>query len=436
VFSDYKKRPLGLILLLLMILMGFEVGTKKPLCITSKIVNKIDRITLVKDARTQSIKAESIYSCSTYKIPRFSTYFYENLGDLNQRLHKIEKVAALLGINGQLDIEISEVTSGQLKLKNNKIAVSQDRLNDQELEKLVVTVLLLQNMKFESAHFAGFLAGWLTDQATSDSAFEEIWNDSFESLSVFEQFGLKEAIYARLRGLPEFNHKTLSENMQSLLTAETSSVQKFKSIFNERVRIMGVTNSSLVADLIFENLSEGDFDSESLLALAKSNKTKKIIFKDSSGTYLLPFMTKLDSQEATAPLRVLLVNSDSAKAPDVNQYLKNTERLVVFKRKAKDSQLKFSSLFASKDLKRNELAFLNANKGFDVIQFHIPSLSYAKSSPAASVAKLKDYFGLLRKANSVAVQKKLGWQSAEWSIEAQAFKPIAVYDVIQYYRIN
>jgi len=415
-----------------MILMGFEVGTKKPLCITSKIVNKIDRVTLVKDARTESIRADSIYSCSTYKIPRFSTYFYENLGDINSRLLKIEKVAALLGLNGQLDIEISDITTGQLKLKNNKIAVSEDRFNDHELEKLVVTVLLLQNMKFESAHFAGFLAGWLTDQSTNDSAFEEIWNDSFESLSVFEQFGFKEAVYTTLRTQPDFNHKSLSENMQSLLTAETAPVQKFKSIFNERMRILGVNNSSPVADLIFENLSEGDFDSESLMALAKANKTKKIIFKDSSGSYLLPYMTKLDSQAASAPLRVLLVNSDSASAPDVKQYLKNTERLVVFKRKSKDSQLKFSSLFASNDIKRNELAFLNANKGFDVIQFHIPSLSYAKTSPV----RLKDYFGLLREAKSVAVQKKLGWQSAEWSIEAQAFKPVAVYDVIQYYRIN
>ncbi len=432
VFSEYKKRPLGLILLLVMILMGFEVGTKKPLCISSKIVNKIDRVSL-EDASSESILTETLYSCSNYKIPRFSTYFYENLGAIDARLHKIERAASLLGLMGRVDIEINETTTGQLKLKNNKIAVSADRLEDPELEKLFVTVLLLQNMKFESAQFAGFLAGWLTGHAATDSAVEEIWYDSFESLNTLEQFNFRESVFAELRKYPDFPHKSLLENIQTLLGQETNSVLHFKSVFNQRLQNLGAASTSPVADLIFENKSDSDFDSASLLTLAKSYKAKRVVFEEKGSSYVLPFMTKMDSSlkaQLTTPLRVLLVDTNTKL--NFDSYLKNTERLIVFKTKAADSQLKFSGLFVSNDVKKNELAFLNANKGFDVIQFHIPTFKYTK----AQMGPVKDYFGLLKKAKSFAVKKMLGWESEVWSIEAQAFKPVAVYDVIQYYRIN
>lgn len=432
--KPYKKRPLGLILLLLMILMGFEVGTKKPLCISSKIVNKIDRVALSEDATSKSTFTESIYSCSTYKIPAFSVYFYENLDSLNSRLSKIEKVSALLGLHGRLDIEINETSSGQLKLKNNKIIVSRDSLDNGNLEKLVVSVLLLQNMKFESAQFVGFLSGWLTGQVNADSGIEEIWNDSFQNLDLYEKFKFKEAVFSELRKFPDFRHKSLSENMLDLLKSESSSVQSFKTVFEDKMKNLGIADTSSGVDLIFQNKSGSDFDSENLLALAKRFKTKRILFEDETGAYVLPTMAKLDASansQLKTQLRVLLV--DNKTALNFNPYFKNTERLVVFKSKAVASKLNFSNLFASEDLTKNELSFLNANKNFDVIQFHVPSLRYRQSQ----LSQIKDYFGLLKEAKSFAAKKKqLGWESEVWSIEAQAFKPIAVYDVIQYYRIN
>ena len=433
VLQSYFKRPLGLILLVLMVLMGFEVGTKKPLCINSQIVNKIDRVTAPNDA-SASGNSELIYNCSTYRIPAFSSYFYENIDDLTERFLKIEKVALLLGLKGRLDIEINEAEQGQLKIKNNKISVSPDRLEDPEFAKLFVSVLLLQNMKFASAPFVGFLSGWLTDAPGGESAIEEIWFETYDSLGLIQKYKFKESIYNELRSSPEFNYQSMTENMLALLKSDTVSVREFKNIFSEKLNRLGLADTAKPLDLIFENLSGGEFKMDSLVALAKANKEKRIAIEDRSGLYLLPYMTHVEDNtklQMTTRLRILLVSQKSSV--NINNYFKNTDRLILFRAKTDQSDLKFQSLFATDDLTKNELSLLHVNKDFDVIQFHVPSLRFRQGQ----FKQIKDYFGLIKEAKSSIVQKKkLGWDSVEWSIEAQAFKPLAVFDVIQFYRVN
>jgi hypothetical protein len=65
-----------------MLLLALQAGFKKPLCINSNIVYKIDRIS--------DKKNESIYSCAQFKNVLFSNFLYEKLGDLESRLNQLE----------------------------------------------------------------------------------------------------------------------------------------------------------------------------------------------------------------------------------------------------------------------------------------------------------------------------------------------------------
>jgi hypothetical protein len=452
-FKSYFKRPLGLFLLVVMVLMGFEAGTKKPLCISSNIVNKIDRVSVVVNALSDSRSTEangdsteSIYACTSYKIPEFSVYFYENLDLLNEKLNRIEKAAALSGIAGKLNVVIAENATGVLSLNDRVLTVSSDRLEDADFAKYFMAGLLAQSKKTESEAFSTFLAGWLTNDPQEESVMEEIWTNSFASLGPFEKFEFQESIYQKLRSTKYFDGKSVTENMLALLDSERSSVQKFKSVFTERLKNFGLADGGLAKfDFIFENQSDEAPDLATLQKVAKEHKDKRILFQDKSGLYVLPYKIRLsDSTAVITSLRVVMADAHS-KIP-LKKYFGNTEKLIVFRVKSestakgtaksnaniKEPQLKFGSLFSSDELAKNEIALLHDNKNFDVIQFHVPSLK----SREAQLGQIKDYFGLLKNSKAEAKKSRLGWESEEWSIDAQAFKPVAIYDVIQYYRIN
>lgn len=58
--------------------------TKRPLCIDSKVVERIDRLT--------SNNAESVYRCALNKSTPYSAYFSEELRDLTYRVQQIERL--------------------------------------------------------------------------------------------------------------------------------------------------------------------------------------------------------------------------------------------------------------------------------------------------------------------------------------------------------
>jgi hypothetical protein len=439
-FQEYVKRPLGLILLVLMVLMGFEAGTKKPLCISSNIVNKIDRITaqpskirLQNNAITGGSSKETIYSCSVHKIPAFSAYFQENSEELSSKLGKIEKIAALSGMHGKLDVVIDENQTDILKLDKNVLVVSTDKLNDPEFSKLFMLGLMAQSKVSESEAFNTFLAGWLSDDVQDDSVMEEVWKESFDSLSLFQKFEFKEAVFSNLRKTKYFSNKSVTENMMTLLESQKSSVKFFKDVLSEKLKTYGLIEGSSTFDLVFQNLNQEKADIKNLITLAKEHKDKRILFQDGTGSYILPFMIPLSddlNKSVTANLKVLMAGKNSKVS--FEKYFGNTERLMIFKSTGEVEELKWKALFATDDLIKNEIALLHDNKTFDVIQFHVPSMK----SRQAQLKHIGDYFNLLKDSKADAKKIKLGWDSEQWSSDAQAYKPVAIYDVIQYYRIN
>ncbi len=125
--------------------------------------------------------------------------------------------------------------------------------------------------------------------------------------------------------------------------------------------------------------------------------------------------------------RVYLAQNKLSKVP-FKSFFTNTEKLIVFDVNQKTETLNFKYLFKN-DLKN----FLATNRKFDFIQFHLPSMQFR----LAKLENTQNYFQLLqanRKSN--VKQRGLGWESLSWSEDVQAFKPIALYDVIQYFRLN
>ena len=98
---SYLYRPFGLFFLFLMILLAFQVVLKKPLCIESSIVYKIDRIS--------NENTESIYNCKQWKSVAFSPYFFESIDSLQTQISKAEMLLRALGISNQIVIVIDEL---------------------------------------------------------------------------------------------------------------------------------------------------------------------------------------------------------------------------------------------------------------------------------------------------------------------------------------
>jgi hypothetical protein len=50
---------------------------------------------------------------------------------------------------------------------------------------------------------------------------------------------------------------------------------------------------------------------------------------------------------------------------------------------------------------------------------------------------VSDYFKFVSNIDAAKSEyKALGWSQSKWSVDLQAFKPVANFDVIQYFRIN
>lgn len=104
------------------ILMGLLVTIKKPLCIDSKVVNKIDRVGFS--------QTETIYQCSSMiKIP-YSRYFDENKNQIEARLESITTfLNQIEPFHQRLIIQINEQEPILFKVSQNKIQIGINLFN-------------------------------------------------------------------------------------------------------------------------------------------------------------------------------------------------------------------------------------------------------------------------------------------------------------------
>jgi hypothetical protein len=434
---EYTKRPFGLILLVLMILMGFEVGTKKPLCISSSIVNKIDRLASLSGGKAQALTtsaanftSETLYNCSAFKVPAFSKFFYEEIDFLNARIKRVEGLSRLMGFKSQIEIVLDERTKNYIDLKKNVLVVSPDRLAGESFERFLMNAVLSANIKTENHQFIGFLSDWLTANNAEESVLAEVWNQSFSRLSLTEKFKVKSEIYNKIKNESNFLEVSMTENMLSLLSSDSLSVKNFKSSFQSNLESFGLIAGESHFDLVIQVAEGAKFNLKDMASQAKRFAPNRVLFQDSSGSYILPYLIKIEASrisDVRADLRVFIVKDESDKI-EFNNFFANTDKLIVLNSKSSGEEINFKHLFAG-----NPARFLQSNKHYNFIQFHIPSLIYRLSE----LKGVSNFFSFLKEEKSSQLKEEsLGWAAINWSKDVEAYKPVAVYDVIQYYRLN
>lgn len=428
----YGQRPLGLFFLIIMLLMAFAAGTKKPLCVDSSYVNKIDRV----HAQDGLSLSESVYSCQQMRSVQFSEYFYENKNALEHDLKGLEYPLALLGIHTAYELQIDELRPDALNAEDSKILIGQNVLQNSDFKN----TLLQQILKMHFSHLNSELLQAVTDQFFPREAkpvFSQMLSESLKQLSFRE----------RLKLWPELLHvlgsstQSLGKNVESyeeLRFWVTQAEQTYPQDMQGFVQKLKKTATSLgyfanadelkkeSFDYIFETSSIGNIP-ENLVQLARANADKKIAYKNSDGLYVLPSQQRYSSDVASElQSRYRIVFDHRASDGLVKSYALNSQKLLVIDDRALTQNLDFSALLADR-----AADFIRRNKSMRFIQFDLASYSLK----AQYLYKITDYFEFVNNPQQPA-RHSLGWLQTQWLRDIQAFKPVAVFDVIQYFRLN
>lgn len=404
--------------------MGIQAGMKKPLCIDSNIVYKIDRVSLE--------KSESIYSCSQFKKVSFSAFFYEKLNDFELRLGRIELALAGLVSSKSVVIKIDEKNIDQIHLTQNEISIGSQLLETDKLEKAVIQLVLKSKLNIHDSVYLESLADYFTATTTYQNLISEAFNKSIKSAGFVEQRKIRKNILSKLK---------LSGEL-SAVNAEMLAIEKLKLTLSEPGQItdfdknllqLGYVQDSLIEklkmDIIIDNknlsTNESDFTD-----LARNNPQLKVAVQTSKGLFILPSYQKVPNQSEKkifTRYRLIFGLHEVAEG-HIAQYLDNSESLIQIKQSLKSEVLDFKVLF-----QYGVKAFLAKNKQLDFVQIHLPSYKLKSKS----LAHVLDYFKFVGSKNRMQAEYiALGWSQTKWSADLNAFKPVANYDVIQYFRIN
>lgn len=429
----YLNRPFGAFFLLVMIILGAQVALKKPLCIDSNIVYKIDR--------TVSDKNENIYSCSQFKKVSFSRFFHERLDLIENQIRKAE--IALRQLNMSEPMQIRIVPASDLKDTtepasefSHTVLISEESLSSGGLPRAMIETALRYRTGSKDRDYIAALRDFVSRDMGGDEhphrLISQAWSASLQSQDLFEKRRFLQRIAPQLQSSYEpaqdaiFNlHKLLRLNSESgyLADAFTQQLEKRGYISNEEL-------SGRRFDVIVEITGRGQKQlAAELLALAREAPEMKLAFKTADGLFLLPSVLRVpdDIAENLYAEYRLIFTEKSIRPQVINSHLQNSERLV-FVEKSDDIPLNLKPLFRS-----GVTGFLSANPQLNFVQMHLPSYRL-KSSALNGV---RDYFSFVREhAQQKKEHRALGWQKSEWLKDLKAYRPLAHFDVIQYFRIN
>ena len=396
---SYLTRPLGLGFMLLMIIVAFQITTKKTLCMDSNIVYKIDNII--------SPNIESIYACSLHKPVKFSNFFYENADQLSSRLNRLDILFSQLGYESKI-----------------KISITPEMLKSDEFEKIILHSALERHLNSFDPVYIGVLTDFLSRTETSGTdLFTTAWHSSYEELSLAERLKLHRSVISKLSDSKNLPTGGTAEKLLAL----AESQNKFQNILTLRLRSFGVLETRMLLaepfDFVFESQST-EFPLSELSAFAKDHPEKRVAFKNASGIFILPYLIKVPTEEESL-LRAVYrfhIGDDKIK---IGNYGKNSEHLVILN---SELNLRLRPLFEG-----GAKEFLASNRQLKFVQFHMPSYMLVSKN----LRKITDYFAFV-KANAGDKPERgvLGWKLSEWVQERNAYKPIATFDAIQYYRVD
>lgn len=132
-----KWVSLTIVLLFSVLVLVGIYATRKPICIDSRIVERIDRV----DKKTP---LDSIYRCVYAKDGGFSLYFFESLGTLNKRINSIERVLENIEpFHKKMQITISKDRPYMFNIRGQALIIGEELIGAPgHLEKGIAKVWL------------------------------------------------------------------------------------------------------------------------------------------------------------------------------------------------------------------------------------------------------------------------------------------------------
>lgn len=165
-FYDMRNERIQFFLLsfLSLVIFALTMMTKKPLCIDSKVVNKIDRVSFE--------QTETVYQCgSMIKVP-YSRYFDENKNQLESRIENtMQFLNQIEPFHFKITLQIDEKNPILFKVQHHQIIIGSQLLN--------------LNGHLERAIFKVWLGERLRQDYTSQTLFSEVAADFL----VYASFG-------------------------------------------------------------------------------------------------------------------------------------------------------------------------------------------------------------------------------------------------------
>lgn len=404
-----------------MSVMAIEVALKKPLCIDSNVVHRIDRVS--------KAQTESALSCSQFKIEKFSPYFSINQESLNRRLGSVSAQLTGLGAIKPVHVEIQENKTQHHKVSATSVIISEDLLASKEFESLVMQAILLQKTKGADESTVKMISDYMMGAKPKNDYIADLWSRSLDKLSSIQKIQLKLSVQKSLGQFKKFKADSSLENIIEFIVGQPKN-EKFKQAFYENMQNAQLVGDNSQFDLLIQLQDISQIDLKQLQIQTKIN-FKKIALQTDNGIYVLPYMVPLkekSAQNIKTQMR-LVISSVSTEDKSLNSFMQNTEHLILVSSKSSQSlrNLNYSELLS--DWKK----FVTHHPKIKFVKFHIPSLQYI-SKKAPQNFKLQQ---LMSEAGVQLIgQQNLGWTQVKWDQGLKAYQPVAFYDAVQSYRLN
>lgn len=283
------------------------------------------------------------------------------------------------------------------------------------------------------------------------SALIEAFNQiSFRKKSQFIKDMTYHLSLARLDSETKINQilkyeNPLTEGLNSikLFLAYFSSFQDSKSEtdtafyyhMKDYLTAQGVSDSYSEAyfDYLFEvsdHLNEQSILFNGLLKHSMNHLKLQIAIKDSEKIWILPSKTSLPLSvfnQIKSKQHIYFLSSDT-KSINIADFIKTSEKLMMVKGLDFQKDYKFDVLF-----NKNILDFIKVEKDMAFIQFHLPSLEMRLNE----LKHIANYFELVQSRDISRTEfQQLGWQGLQWIDQYKYYKPKAVIDAIEYFRLE
>lgn len=444
----------------------FVVLAKKPLCLDSELISKVDRWT--------DTKKVTAYSCSRAKWIPFDEELQTELPEISKRLHPLE---LLLGHTKNpkgpwIEVVWLNEPVGTLRIQDDKIFISQDlmqsknRLNEavarlwlraldpsaglanSVLEGALAWVLLLdsgtmdpssapwmQRLKMEGS---GLLAG------SASQALGQILFAGMKDLSVRESAQIPQEIARFVNSLQDQNASLresdsiptlgeLSDRLEEILV----QLERYRPKNPNAVNAWEHWTASAHARLqtphakfveLIEISPDLDSQTEDMILSIKSVSNPNTSWAVVSGQKIwLSGTSEPLAVEAFPHLKTFQVTYVSCKDPTpetLNILEKQSDRIFLAHHCGALGQLAFSGL-----LKGGFEDFAKDNPNLSFVQLHMASM------PKALASKTPELLNSVYKKNwNSPLFIDLGWQRPEWDQQIKAFRAHSVNDAIQAFR--